>query len=266
MHGWNSAGGSRAAAGGRRIAGSQHAVDRLAVEHPVGERRARSAGTPGRPRRLWRRIAGLERRRRRHAGRDDVADGAGDGVRIERAEVAQRAQDVAWSGCRSRGTGVRSSRSRGRWTLGAGDRSALRVRRAAARRPARRPALRTPSQSELLDRQAGRQHPRASDEHGCSRSHGLPPRAPRRHRWLRGRRLDRRQPDLLSATDGRPRPRREPVRDGRARDADSRRRGASALRFTYRSIVMRPAQEADRIRRNVRRWAPAPSGGIPASA
>ena len=42
----------------------------------------------------------------------------------------------------------------------------------------------------------------------------------------------------------------------RTRDADLAALGYVVLRFTYRAIVTRPAREADRIRRNVLRWAP----------
>ena len=55
------------------------------------------------------------------------------------------------------------------------------------------------------------------------------------------------------ATHGRQR--RQFERD-RTRDADLAALGFIVLRFTYRSIVKRPAREAERIRRNVARWAP----------
>ncbi len=55
------------------------------------------------------------------------------------------------------------------------------------------------------------------------------------------------------ATHGRDR--RQFERD-RTRDADLAALGFVVLRFTYRSIVKRPAREAERIRRNVARWAP----------
>ena len=42
---------------------------------------------------------------------------------------------------------------------------------------------------------------------------------------------------------------------GTARDAELAAMGHVVLRFTYRSIVTRPGKEADRIRRNVVRWA-----------
>jgi very-short-patch-repair endonuclease len=42
----------------------------------------------------------------------------------------------------------------------------------------------------------------------------------------------------------------------RVRDADLAAVGCIVLRFTYRGIVRRPAREAERIRRNVERWAP----------
>jgi very-short-patch-repair endonuclease len=42
----------------------------------------------------------------------------------------------------------------------------------------------------------------------------------------------------------------------RTRDAELAAIGYVVLRFTYRAIVKRPAREAERIRRNVRRWAP----------
>jgi Protein of unknown function (DUF559) len=42
----------------------------------------------------------------------------------------------------------------------------------------------------------------------------------------------------------------------RTRDADLAALGFVVLRFTYRAIVHRPATEAERIRRNVERWAP----------
>jgi very-short-patch-repair endonuclease len=51
------------------------------------------------------------------------------------------------------------------------------------------------------------------------------------------------------------RDRRQFERD-RTRDADLAALGHVVLRFTYRAIVTRPAREADRIRRNVLRWAP----------
>jgi very-short-patch-repair endonuclease len=51
------------------------------------------------------------------------------------------------------------------------------------------------------------------------------------------------------------RERRQFERD-RTRDADLAALGFVVLRFTYRAIVNRPAQEAERIRRNVARWAP----------
>jgi very-short-patch-repair endonuclease len=52
----------------------------------------------------------------------------------------------------------------------------------------------------------------------------------------------------------------------RTRDAELAAMGYIVLRFTYRGIIKRPAKEAERIRRNVRRWAPHLLGGIPASA
>ena len=55
------------------------------------------------------------------------------------------------------------------------------------------------------------------------------------------------------ATHGRDR--RQFERD-RPRDADLAALGFVVLRFTYRAIMKRPAREADRIRRNVARWAP----------
>ncbi len=42
----------------------------------------------------------------------------------------------------------------------------------------------------------------------------------------------------------------------RTRDAELAALGFVVLRFTYRAIVSRPAEEAERIRRNVARWAP----------
>jgi very-short-patch-repair endonuclease len=42
----------------------------------------------------------------------------------------------------------------------------------------------------------------------------------------------------------------------RTRDADLGALGFVVLRFTYRAIVKRPRKEAERIRRNVQRWAP----------
>jgi hypothetical protein len=55
------------------------------------------------------------------------------------------------------------------------------------------------------------------------------------------------------ATHGRERDQFE--RD-RTRDADLAALGHVVLRFTYRAITTRPAKEAERIRRNVARWAP----------
>ena len=52
----------------------------------------------------------------------------------------------------------------------------------------------------------------------------------------------------------------------RTRDAELAAAGYIVLRFTYRSIIKRPAKEAERIRRNVKRWAPHLLGGISASA
>lgn len=42
----------------------------------------------------------------------------------------------------------------------------------------------------------------------------------------------------------------------RERDAELAAIGLVVLRFTYRGIMQRPAKEAERIRRNVERWAP----------
>ncbi len=42
----------------------------------------------------------------------------------------------------------------------------------------------------------------------------------------------------------------------RTKDTELAAIGYLVLRFTYRAIVKRPAQEADRIRRNILRWAP----------
>ena len=52
----------------------------------------------------------------------------------------------------------------------------------------------------------------------------------------------------------------------RTRDADLAAMGYIVLRFTYRSIVKRPGKEAERIRRNVARWAPHLLGAISASS
>ena len=51
------------------------------------------------------------------------------------------------------------------------------------------------------------------------------------------------------------RERRQFERD-RTRDAELAALGFVVLRFTYRAIVTRPAKEAERIRRNILRWAP----------
>jgi very-short-patch-repair endonuclease len=48
----------------------------------------------------------------------------------------------------------------------------------------------------------------------------------------------------------------------RTRDAELTAMGYVVLRFTYRAITTRPGREADRIRRNVLRWAPHLLGGI----
>ena len=50
----------------------------------------------------------------------------------------------------------------------------------------------------------------------------------------------------------------------RTRDAELAALGYVVLRFTYRAIIRRPAKEAERIRRNVCRWAPHLLGGDPA--
>ena len=52
----------------------------------------------------------------------------------------------------------------------------------------------------------------------------------------------------------------------RTRDAELAAMGYIVLRFTYRSIVKRPGKEAERIRRNVARWAPHLLGAISASS
>jgi very-short-patch-repair endonuclease len=80
------------------------------------------------------------------------------------------------------------------------------------------------------------------------------------HPWIGGYEVDFRVIDspLVLECDGwstHGRDRRQFERD-RARDADLAALGFVVLRFTYRSIVKRPAREADRIRRNVARWAP----------
>ncbi len=49
---------------------------------------------------------------------------------------------------------------------------------------------------------------------------------------------------------------RDQFEHDRARDADLGACGFVVLRFTYCGIIRRPAREADRIRRNVARWAP----------
>jgi very-short-patch-repair endonuclease len=51
------------------------------------------------------------------------------------------------------------------------------------------------------------------------------------------------------------RDRRQFERD-RTRDAELAALGYVVLRFTYRAVVTRPAKEAERIRRNIVRWAP----------
>ena len=50
--------------------------------------------------------------------------------------------------------------------------------------------------------------------------------------------------------------RRDQFELDRVRDAELGALGYVVLRFTYRAIVTRPRQEADRIRRNLQRWAP----------
>jgi very-short-patch-repair endonuclease len=48
----------------------------------------------------------------------------------------------------------------------------------------------------------------------------------------------------------------------RQRDVELTALGYVVLRFTYRALTTRPAKEAERIRRNVERWAPHLLGGI----
>ena len=48
----------------------------------------------------------------------------------------------------------------------------------------------------------------------------------------------------------------------RTRDAELTALGYVVLRFTYRALIRRPDKEAERIRRNVSRWAPHLLGGI----
>ena len=48
----------------------------------------------------------------------------------------------------------------------------------------------------------------------------------------------------------------------RTRDAELTALGHVVLRFTYRALIRRPDKEAERIRRNVSRWAPHLLGGI----
>lgn len=49
---------------------------------------------------------------------------------------------------------------------------------------------------------------------------------------------------------------REQFERDRTRDAELTALGHVVIRFTYRAIIKRPKKEADRIRRNVERWAP----------
>ena len=52
----------------------------------------------------------------------------------------------------------------------------------------------------------------------------------------------------------------------RVRDAELSALGYVVLRFTYRAIVKRPGKEAERIRRNLVRWAPHLLGAVSASS
>lgn len=49
---------------------------------------------------------------------------------------------------------------------------------------------------------------------------------------------------------------KEQFEKDRARDADLAALGHVVLRFTYRGIIKQPGREAERIRRNIERWAP----------
>ena len=113
----------------------EDAVDRLAVEHPVAERVAegRHAGSASAAVAADRRLEG---RRRSQPGRHHVADAPGTAA----ASSAPRSHSVRRmfvTGRARAGSAMRSRRSRGRWTSGAGDRRLGGSAAAGSRRPAR---------------------------------------------------------------------------------------------------------------------------------